>query len=245
MHYVMKILTLMDRWRVAVLGAVFGALLLFAVINWLHDPYRRQNKKLRNCVRNMRAQPAKAALFMAALPQDYRRQWRAFVNCGTDKPATVFEFVPKRKRVLALWLLVAAALVCSAYVVVFALVSFNPAYIVVQAVLWLAVTLIFLLEGSIARRNSRRAKQLFGQMVAQLTAVTPKNPGTIAEDTVSALTKLNKGIVTDAVVGRASEILHSKGLSEPRTVDEQRRINVALNGLLQNYAHLGGGLGGV
>ncbi len=238
MYYVMRILNILNNHRVFVLSALFAALLVFGIVNWAYDPYRKSNAKLKACVKGMRAYPSKVALYMAMLPADYRRQWRAFVNCKTDKPSLVFEFVPQKKRVVALWLLIAASVATTFYVAVFALVSMNFTYIVLQVVFWLAFTIILLVERVIARHNVRRAKQLFGQMVAQLTACTPASHTTVVEDTVTALKKLNKADVTDETVGKACELLRNKGLDgkEPRTTEEQRRINVALNGLLQAYA---------
>lgn len=236
MYYVMKILTLLDVYRFPILGALFGALMLFAAINWLRNPYRKQNKKLVACTRNMRAYPAKASLFMASVPAEYRRQWRAFVNCGVDKPALVFEFVPLRKRVAAVWLIIVTSVTFSAYIGVFAFVRHSYAYIVLQVVFWLVFTLFLITDKAIAKRNTRRAKKIFAQFVTQLTACTPKNRTTAYDDAVKSLNKLNKAEVTDEAVGKASEILRDKGLGEDRTVEEQRRINLALNGLLQAYA---------
>lgn len=236
MYYVMKFLTFLNDHAAVTLGAAFGALLLFGAINWLRNPYRKQNRKLRVCIGNMRSYPAKTSLYMASLPQDYRRQWRAFVNCGTDKPSLVFEFVPKKKRVAAVWLAVASALVVTCYVAVAIAVRFNAAYAVVQAAYWLSFTLILLIDRAILRRNTRCAKRLFALLVSQLTLNTPKSNGTLVEDAVKALNKLNKGEINDATVGKASEILRGKGLDEHRTVEQQRRINLALNGLLQAYA---------
>ena len=236
MYYFLKVVNFLDGNAVAVLSAVFASLLLFGVVNWGYDPYRKQNKKFRVCTQSMRAHPAKTALYVTYLTEDYRRQWRAFVNCKTDKPSLVFEFVPKRKRPLALWLLVSAATVCSSYIAVFVAVNRNLLYVAAQVVFWLAFALVLFADGAVCRRQTRRAKRNFARFVAQLTAVTPQNPSTVVEDTVSALNKLNRGEVTDATVGKAGEILRAKGLSENRTVEQQRRINLALNGLLQAYA---------
>lgn len=236
MYYLTKILTFLHTHCVVVLSAAFGALALFGIVNWLRDPYRKQNKKLRACAKNIRSYPHKTALYMATLPQDYRRQWRAFVNCGTDKPALVFEFVPKSKRIVALWLLIPASVLVSAYIAVAVFVQFNAVYAVIQAVYWLGFVLILLADKAIANKNARRAKHIFAALVSQLGRNTPKSCVTLVNDTVKALEKLNKSEVTDETVGKASEILHNKGLSENRTVEQQRKINLALNGLLQAYA---------
>lgn len=236
MYYVIKILGWMDKYRLLVLGALFGALVLFGIVNLLYDPYRKQNRKFVLCTRSMRAFPDKTALYVTGLTEEYRRQWRAFVNCGTDKPALVFEFAPLHKRVLALWLLVGTSVVTSLYLAVFVMIRHSYVYVVLQVVFWLMFALFLIADKLVAKRRQRRARKIFAQFVTQLSACTPKSHATLAEDTVKALNKLNRAEVTDATVGQASEILRSKGLAENRTVDEQRRINLALNGLLQAYA---------
>ncbi len=235
----MRILYFLDQNSAAFLLASLALSVLFGVVNWLYDPYRKQNKRMRTCTSALRAYPARASLHVTRLTEDYRRQWRAFVNSGTDKPAHVFEFVPKRKRVIALWMIVTASIVTTAYVAVFVMVARNFLYLTAQVIYWLAFLLIFFADKAIYRKQTRRAKQFFAQFVAQLTRVTPPKPSAVVEDTVSALHKLNRGEVTDETIGRASELLQKKGLDEHRTVEQQRQINVALNGLLQAYARSG------
>lgn len=236
MYYLMKFLTLLDAYRLAILSALFGALLLFGFINWIYNPYRKQNKKLRKCTSGIRSYPARTAYYAAGLPADYRRQWRAFVNCGTDKPALIFEFIPKRKRMVGVYPFVAIAVAMTLYIAVFAAVRTDFTYLVIQAAFWFAFALIMIANKAIERRYLRISKHIFAQFVSQLSVATPRKPATVAEDTVKEIKKLNKGEVNDAAVGKASELLHEKGLEEERTVEEQQKLNLALNGLLQAYA---------
>lgn len=236
MYYVMRVLNILNNHRVFALCVTFGALALFAAINWLHDPYRKQNKRMRNCIKCVNAFPDRATFYARHLPNEYRRQWRAYINCGTDKPALVFEFAPIRCRLLALWLFVGAACVMTSYIAVYFAVNADVGYLVMQPVFWLSFMLTLLMRKLIARGNERRAKRLFAQFVTTITRITPPKSSTVVEETVKELNKLNRQEVNDAVVGKAGEILRNRGLDAPRTIDEQRRINSALNGLLQSYA---------
>ena len=57
------------------------------------------------------------------------------------------------------------------------------------------------------------------------------------DDTLQQIRQLGKCEPTNAVFTRAAELLHNKGLnSGDRTVSQQRKLNNALNGLLQSYS---------
>ena len=237
MSYILKTLHLFDRYSFAILPALGFALILFGVINWLYNPYRKQNRSMRACIKSIRVHPDRAPMYVCSLPNDYRRQWRAFVNCGTDRPSLVFEFVPKSRKLRGLWLFIPTTVVSALFIVVFVLIKHNYAYLVFQCAYLLAFGLIMIANKVIWRRYERRAKQTFAQFVSLLNKVTPKSDSAIVEETVQQLKKLNRQQVNDKVVGKASELLHSKGLETDRTVEQQRRLNNALNGLLQAYAN--------
>lgn len=236
MYYVTRVLTILNNHRVFVIGATFGALIVFALINLLYNPYRGHNKRLSRCTRCFNAYPDKVTFYSRNLPEEYRRQWRAFVNCGTDKPSLVFEFAPIKQRLLALWLFVGAACVQTTYIVVYFVVNANTAFLIMQPVFWLSFMLILLMRKLILRGIERHAKRVFASFVTSLSRATPRHPASVVNDTVKQLNQLNRQQVNDETVGKACEILRSKGLDQPRTVEEQRRINRALNGLLQSYA---------
>ena len=236
MSYICKGLSFLNDYSMVILPILFVTLHVFGVVNWLANPYRKQNKKIASCIRAIRVHPDKAPTYVCTLPDDYRRQWRAFVNSGTDKPSLAFEFVPKSKKLRALWLFLATIVVSSTYIGVFALIERNYVYLVFQGALMMAFGLIMIVNKVIALRYERKAKQYFARFVALLNKVTPKSNTTIVEETVQQLKKLNRQEVNDEAVGKASELLRDKGLDTNRTVEQQRKLNNALNGLLQAYA---------
>ena len=236
MSYIVKVLEFLNKYSFVVLPVIGAMLALFGVVNWLHNPYRKQNKRMRICIKAVRAYPDRAPVYAVALPGDYRRQWRAFVNCGTDRPSLVFEFVPKARRLRGVLLFVVSTALSLVYVAVFALVKHNYAYLVFQCAYFSAFGLIMIANNVIANHYERHAKQMFAHFVALINKVTPKSSGAQVEHTVRELKQLNRHEVDDEAVGKASELLHSKGLNTNRTVEQQRRLNRALNSLLQAYA---------
>ena len=238
MEYINVILNYLHDYRLYVLPAIAFLLLLFGIANWASNVYRRQNRKIAYCTRIIAAYPDKAGIYANLLPETYRRQWRAFVNSGATRPSDVFEFVPLRGRAHLVWLIVLTALLSSLYVAVFLLTSMQIGYILFQVAFWLAFGLIMVANKAIRRKNERRAKQIFGKLVSLLNraASLPKSNDTIIEETVAKLNNLKKNEVTDVVVGEASQLLRGKGLDGNRSVEQQKKLNTALNGLLQAYA---------
>ena len=238
MYYIETVLNFLDRYSLVILPILFAVLPFFGVINWISSVYRRQNKKINAVYRGLLAKPDKINLLTYLLPEDYRRQWRAFINSGADKASTVFEFVKKDKRPRLLWLVIVAAMVSSVYIAVFVLVARRYSYLIFQAVYMLAFGLVMVANGAVARCQQRKAKRLFARLVAELNKCYVR--GGVEQDAVKELKQLNKHYVNDEVVDKASELLRNKGLETNRTVEQQRKLNRALNGLLQAYARNAG-----
>ena len=234
MDYINTVLNFLNAYSIIILPILFATVFLYGLINWLTNPYRKQNRKFASCYRGACAYPDKVVKYADKLPEEYRRQWRVCVNCGA-KPSLAFEFVPKRKRLRLLWLFVIAAVVSATYVAVFFVTQRYFSYLVFQVVFWLAFGLVTVINIVVKNSQVKRARKIFARLIAQFNKCAPFTSNSV-EDTVKQLQQLNKHEVNDIVVGRASELLHRKGLETNRTVDEQRKINSALNGLLQAYS---------
>lgn len=242
MHYINTVLNFLNSYSVIILPILFATVFLYGLVSWLTNPYRKQNKKFAVIYKCVCARPDKVARHAEKLPEEYRRQWRVVVNCEV-KPALAMEFVPKSKRARLLWLFVIASLVSTTYVAVYFVAAHYVSYLVFQGVFWLAFGLVTVANKAVKIRQERYARKVFALLVSQINKCAPIKSA-VVQDTVKQLQQLNKRQVNDEVVGKASELLRNKGLDENRTVEEQRRINSALNGLLQAYSrnsHLAGG----
>lgn len=222
-----------------VLPAIFGVLLLFAVVNWLINPYKRHNGKINSCRRKIVSYPDKAAKFVNGLPQEYQRQWRAYINTNADKPSQAFEFVRLPNKIYMLRLLIVDAMLLACYIAAFIVCNQAVEFIVCQGAFAVALVLVLVINKIIYDSREKRARQVFARLVAELNSanVSRDNPEQdVLRKTIQQINELNKGEVTKTTLNKASEILRAKGLDNNRTVEEQRRLNTALNGLLQAYA---------
>lgn len=234
----MVIIDLFAEYATYVIPALFSVLVLFAIVNWLTNPYRKQNKKIEKCRRKIVSFPDNAPKYVTTLPEEYQRQWRAYQNTSAERPSIVFEFVRRKNtlHLLRLWLL--AAVLLAVYAAVFVFYG-GWEYVVCQAAFYVAFGLIVLINYSIYNRREKTARQVFARFVAELNNVASKSCKEIADNfakTVKEINELNKGDVTRGTLNKASEILHNKGLENNRTAQEQRKLNTALNGLLQAYS---------
>ena len=234
MDYINTVLNFLNAHSIIILPVLFATVFLYGLANWLTNPYRKQNKKLTACFRGVFSHPHKVTRYAEKLPEVYRRQWRVVVNCGA-KPSVVFEFIPKRKRSHLLWLFILAAVVSATYVAVFFMTERYFSYLVFQVVFWLAFGLVIVANKAVKIRQERHARKVFARLVTQFNRCAPIKSD-VVEDTVKQLQQLNKHEVNDVIVGKASELLRNKGLDTNRSVDQQRRLNSALNGLLQAYS---------
>ena len=234
MYYINTVLDFLNNHSIVILPVLLSVVILYGIVNWLSNPYRKQNKRLEACYRGVCACPDRVAKYADKLPDDYRRQWRVVINCDA-KPSLAFEFVTKRKHLHLLWLFVLAALVGATYVVVFFLRDRYFSYLVFQVVFWLAFGLVTIANKAVKNKQEKRARRIFARLITQINRCAPVKSD-IVEETVKQLQRLNRFDVNDEVVGKASELLRNKGLEKNRTVEEQRKINSALNGLLQAYS---------
>lgn len=238
MKYITTVLQFLEKYDVIVLSVAAALLTLFAVVNFSVNVYRKQNKKITAVTNKIASFPNKTAQFTSALPSEYKRQWRAYVNSGAAKPSLTFEFAPIKNRVRLLRLFILTAVISSLYIAAFAFDTARREYIIFQIVFWLAFALIMIVRKILSVRKERKAKRIFARFVTELNRATalPQSAAEQLDKTVAELKEINKRDVTDAALSRASELLHSKGLSANRSVEQQRKLNGALNGLLQSYA---------
>ena len=220
----------------AVMAFVFLGGWIFFAANAVRDPYRAQNKSLRRCACRALAEPRLTAAFAHALPEQYARQWRAFERGGAERPSLTFEFVPMRRKVVFLHLFVACAAVSAAYVPLYFYVH-KGHYLVFQGVVWLQFALTIAVGKSLFVRKEARARRIFGTFVAQLNALHKGGA-----DVLRQLDCMRKNLCPDTL-SKVSELLRKNGLRGRRTAEEQRKINDALNRLLQSYCRTSAGKG--
>ncbi|MCM1290140.1 MAG: hypothetical protein NC132_05285 [Corallococcus sp.] len=231
-------------YDIFVLPAAFLAVWVFGIINFCKNTYRKQNKKIDACRRNLLKNNCQPAVVMCSAPEEYRRQWRAYAASGAERPSQTFEFVPRKNKKSGIVLVVLGAAVACVYAVIFAFDTSHREYAVFQAAFWLAFAIVLVVNRLVFKRKEKRARQTFGKFVAQLNAVATMQGGAVTagvkpSDVARQIKKIKKGEVSKGALQQASQILRQNGLNGTRTAHEQRQINYALNGLLQAYSKNG------
>ncbi len=216
----------------------FTTLIIVALVNFVVNPYFLQNCKLNSFRKRVVAKPSQVENNVRYLPKVYKRQWRAYKSSGTEKPSTVFEFVKKPFR-YKLAFLHAICLVLSIIYLALGIYFCNQAMIVNQVAYLLASVLTAIISALIYGANLSHAKKTFGRFVHHLNivvALCKTNNMTVATDPVEQISNLHL-LPKENAIDNAVNLLRQKGLDNPRTVDEQRKLNIALNNLLQSYAN--------
>lgn len=215
---------------------MFVLLVLFAVVNLIADRYRRQNRRFNAAVSDMLAHPNASFAGAEKLPEEYRRQWRAFLGGSAEKPSDVFEFVPLKRRLVSIIPFVCSALCAVLFVVAFVPDTLRTSYLLVSLLYVSVAVHVFVLIRHANIAKTLRAKRLFAKFVALLNrrADLPERKTPIDEN-VREINRIAKKSPDESALVRVADILRSMGLSEKRTVEQQRKINNAVNGLLQSF----------
>lgn len=237
MNYIKALLEFITQYDYIILPTISAALLLFCLTNFCKNVYRKQNGKIIAVTRRVCSYPHKTATYANNLPQEYKRQWRAYVNSEAKQPSLVFEFVQQKNRLRLTRLFALAAVISSCYLAAFAFDTARHDYLIFQIVFWLAFGLIMVTDKLLFARNERKAKQIFARLVNELNRALKKEQSKDEQfdETLKQIRGLAKCDATNVVFDRASQLLRDKGLNSDRTVSQQRKLNSALNGLLQSY----------
>lgn len=242
MYYFIAAKDFLIKFDVFVLPIAFLLVWVFGIINFSKNTYCKQNKKINACRIKLLKNSSQPSVVMKDAPEEYRRQWRAFVSSGAEKPSQTFEFVAHRNRKVGVTLVVLGALVSTAYLAIFVTDMSRRDYLVFQLAFWLAFAVVMVVNMLIFRRKEKRARQTFGKLVAQLNAVVAKGGREVVAEqpqkqtVAEKINSVKKKSVGKEALQEASKILRQSGLNATRTAHEQRQINYALNGLLQSYS---------
>lgn len=274
-----------------ILLAMFGILSVTALANFVRNAYGKQNIQLKKFNKKIVKCPSSVATEPHLLPNEYQRQWRAYVNSGCDKPSTVFEFV-KLPTPYLLWFAHCVATATSVVYLVTAILLNYWSLLATQIVFLLLSVIVLLVKNIIDKINLAHARKIFGKFLHDLNTVTQlykntngqwqdnnfENRTSSQQPTFSTMGQLQTTLqpsrqakgqnfssaegaqiqpspktqaqtppseqiapdqplqaepCDETIVDKAVRILRQKGLNNPRTAEEQRKLNLALNNLLQ------------
>lgn len=217
------------------LTATFVSLIAFLLRNWLFNSYSKQNKRLSQITNKLISYPTQANTIMENAPYCYQVQWNIYKRSGASKPAVIFQFYKHFFAVKGWGLAIAPFVVSVVYFVAFCIDTQLIQYLLLLCFTALFVFSVVIVSLFLFTMRTRKAQRVFAEFLLELNKAIPINR-TPTCDTVSRLNNLQRLEPTPSVMKRAAEILQQRGINSNRTVDEQRKINLALNGLLQAYA---------
>lgn len=223
------------NWECIFLLLSFVFLLIFLAQNWLTNVYAKQNKQLAIIRDKLISYPTQADSIMKQAPYCYQVQWHIFKRTNVDHPAIVFEFFKYAFSVKGIFLASVSTLISLAYFIGFCLDTTQVAYLLFFAFTLLFIVMVILVSLVFYTYRTRKAQRTFAEFLLELNK-TIILPTKTTYNTVQKLTNLQRLEPTSSVMQRAAEILQQRGINSTRTTEEQRQINIAINGLLQAYS---------
>lgn len=166
-----QLLYFLLNYKTFVLIATFGILSITALVNFAHNPYGKQNAKLKRFNKKMLKYPSSVVTEIHLLPKEYQRQWRAYVNSGCNKPSTVFEFV-KLPNPYLLWFAHFVATATSTLYLVMAILLNYSSLFATQIVFLLLSAIVLIVKKIIDKINLSHARKLFGKFLHDLNRIT-------------------------------------------------------------------------
>lgn len=166
-----QLLYFLLNYKTFVLIAMFGILSITALVNFVYNPYGKQNAKLKRFNKKMLKYPSSVVTEIHLLPKEYQRQWRAYVNSGCNKPSTVFEFV-KLPTPYLLWFAHFVATATSTFYFVVAILLNYSSLFTTQIVFLLLSAIVLIVKKIIDQINLAHARKIFGKFLHDLNRIT-------------------------------------------------------------------------
>lgn len=166
-----QLLYFLLNYKTFVLIATFGILSITTLVNFVYNPYGKQNAKLKRFNKKMLKYPSSVVAEIHLLPKEYQRQWRAYVNSGCNKPSTVFEFV-KLPNPYLLWFAHFVATVTSTFYLVVAILLNYSSLFTTQIVFLLLSAIVLIVKKIIDQINLAYARKIFGKFLHDLNRIT-------------------------------------------------------------------------
>ena len=221
---------------------IFLTLILFLILSIGTDAYGKDLKKIIKATKILGQ--TKDACFAGSLPLEYRFMWQTYATSSNILPRDVFRFVKKKQSrrgavaaVIAVIFAMAVAVFSIASGKIDNFVVFGAAFSALffgAALLW--INLVF----------STREKKItlsVAKLIGYMDAVFGKNKGEISADgeidekatdeLIEKIEFLREGGVPQFNAQKIASLLSTEKLSQKRTVEQQKKLNEALNGLVQ------------
>ncbi len=216
-------------YRYYIFIALAVTFVTYFLANLLQNPYQQINARLAKGVKKINKKGANANI-VKYMDKTYKMQWNVFCRSQLARPSQVMLF-DKQNFVYRLNLLYVFATIIALGVGYYGIVYTQDVFLFVAVAFVLASYIGFSLVNLHKKRCTKRAQQQFAKFVVQLN----KNFYKKEQTSSGKIDKLKTALHQDTLQ-KAQKILQENGLNKQRTAQEQQKMNVAMNGLLQAYA---------
>ncbi len=252
MKYIYLTLKFLFEQNLLLFLVTFGLTVMFLFINILIDAYSSDNKKILKALKILPKCNKDYSSFAVSLPLIYQYQWQTFVKSKCAYPHDVFKFAMKKQRKVFTFLPATFVIVCL-ILAVYNVASGIYDQRVLYAPLCLALCLLLAVAivQAVFKRKTANANKIFGKLICYLDAFFGKNysldttfipndktqTAINADELIKKVKYLRNSGVPSESAQKIANLLAEEKLDANRTVEQQRQLNLALNGLVQVLSH--------
>ena len=225
--------------------ATTGVCIFATLVNLFSDDYRQMQKgfsKGRTILKKTDTKSFPYGKFFDTIPLEYKDQWQCFAESKGVLASNVFEFVSVSQKVRAIPFFVISLIVFGFYGVAFLTIEQNTHFLYVCFGGFLLLGIVAKTIFTSHKNKAKKAKTKFLKWTAYLDGYFGKERnfclGATDEEVDSVLEQIEliQSVSNCDTIEKVAKLLQDKGLYKERTVEQQQKLNVALNRLMLTLA---------
>ena len=236
MQYLQWFLQYATLYAVEAIGATVLLITLVAAVNLIYNVYRPINRGLKNSVGKLRnGNRDNWAAFYDSLPKQYKLLWKCYTATGGGVYADrAIGFVEIRQKLLLKGCVALSLAVAVVYAVAFYMGYGSMEFLyAAMAVVFYCLTVLLCVKFSVIAKR-RKAERIYSHWTACVDGFFGKDYDfslnrRVTDEDVSRVTH---AVTAGKDTGRVAEILRNSNLEGQRSVEQQRKLNRALNSLV-------------
>lgn len=248
----MELLTFLTDYFKLVAIVSLSATAIAVFVNATADDYyqtRRLFSKGKAMLRKCTQTTFSQAAFLDTIPAEYREQWFCFTESKGLYASSVLEFAYLPQSTQGVLIYVVAILLSAAYGVIYGFFAQEIEYLLFCLGTLLLLGIGFKLGSSAKNAKLKKAQNAYAHWTNALDgffgkrhSLTDERNCASDDEVDGVLEQINilRSMAHGDVAAKIAELLRDKGLYKERTVEQQRRLNSALNDLMLKLAQRNG-----
>lgn len=238
-----KILQILYTNCLYLFGVTTAILALYLAVNTISNDYAKDDNKIFRATKLLLSGKTDLGKFAVSLPLVYQYQWQAYIRSHGIYPSEIFRFIPHKAR-QRLMILSGLSVVACLMVAVYSIYNnlLNSAEVFVPLALSVGFIVIGVLIRAVNKLKASKSSKSFERFTSVLDAHFGNDfdfdgvNDNSREQTNELIKKVNffkRNGVPAQSAEKIARLLSQEKLTSPRTLEQQRRLNTALNGLVQ------------